>query len=259
MLRIFTLLLVFFLAMTNISICQGAGADATIYFYNPETNIDNFSNLKKEFDEYLSDEGNYEFQPFDNQKAFEQNLNKKGNVFLLSSWHFDALVQQKIPLQIALIGTFHKIAKQKKILNAKKNITRFTMLKNTVVAGAGSEDYIRSILQQIDGAQYSKLAKNITILTVPKDSDALSAIGFGAASAAVFAENNLKILESFNSSLYKQLHNLGSSEANYLLIVATLGKPTKEESKLIEVLYNMAQKETNHKLNMLGLDGWQRK
>lgn len=255
--RIFTLFFTLFLVLAG-SYCPACfGTGVTIFFYNPETNIDNFATLKTEFESYLSNQGNYQFQPFDDKKNFEETLNKKGNIYLLSSWHFDALQQQKIPLQIALIGTFKGNSTQRKTLSAKKDIIDFSMLKNATIAGAGSEFYIRSILQQIGGEKYQELADKIKIQTVPKDIDALLAVGFGVANAAISAESSLKKLETINPNLYKQLHNLGYSEKSYLLVAATLEKPGKDEAKLLEILYNMSAKETSQKsLNFLGLDGW---
>lgn len=255
--RIFTLLFSVFLFITG-SYCPACfGAGVTIYFYNPETNIDNFATLKTAFDGYLSKQAEYQFQPFDNKENFEESLNKKGNIYLLSSWHLDILQQQKIPLQVALIGSFKGNTTQRKILSAKHEIMDFSMLKNTTIAGAGSEAYIRNVLQQIDAKKYKELADNIKILAVPKDIDALMAVGFGMATAAISAESGLKRLETFNPNQYKQLHNLGYSEKSYLLVAATLGKPGKNELKALEVLYNMSATEASQKnLNLLGLDEW---
>lgn len=250
--RISTLLFSLLLFITG-SYCPACfGSGVTIYFYNPETNINNFAVLKTSFDSYLSTQGNYQFQPFDKQENFEQSINKKGNVYLLSSWHLNAL-QQRFPLQVVLIGTFKGNTAQKKILSAKKDIADFSMLKNTTLAGAGSEEYIRSVLQQIEPAKYKEISDTVKILKVPKDIDALMAVGFGMADAAIAAESSLKTLETLNLNQYKQLHSLGASEKSYLLVAATLEKPRKDETKVLEILFNMAGQKN---LNLLGLDGW---
>lgn len=250
--RIFTqfFFLLSFIAGCYSPSCLGGGV--TVYFYNPETNINNFASLKTAFDSYLSTQGDYQFQPFDKQENFENSIQKKGNIYLLSSWHLNAL-QQKFPLKIALIGTFKGNSTQKKILSAKKDIADFFMLKNTTIAGAGSEDYIRNVLQQVDPEKYKELSETIKILKVPKDIDALMAVGFGMADAAIASESSLKILESLNANQYKQLHTLGSSEKSYLLVAATLEKPGKDEAKALEILFNMTGQKN---LNLLGLDGW---
>ena len=249
--RICKLIVPLFLLVMNCISSVCFGADVTVYFYNPETNINNFALLKSSFDSYLSVYGDYQFQPFDSQDKIEQNI-RKGSIYLLSSWHLNAL-QQKFPLKIALVGTFKGNSTQKKILSVKKEMNDFSMLKNATISGAGSEEYNRSILQQIEPEKYKELADSIKILKVPKDIDALMAVGFGVADAAIAAENNLKILESLNSNQHKKLHSLGSSEQSYLLVAATLDKPDKNEMKVLNILFGMSGKKD---LNLLGLDGW---
>ncbi len=234
-----------------------SSVDPLIYFYNPETNINNFATLKTAFDTYLSTRGGYHFQPFDDRTNFEIAVKQeKGNIYMLSSWHLAALRKQNIPLEIALVRTSKGNTLQRKVLRTKPDITDVVMLKNTVVAGAGSEDYIRSVLQQIGGAGNEALVKDIKILTVPKDIDAVMAVSFGMASAAIAAESSLEKLATINPNQFQQLHNLGSSEPSYLLIAATLKKPEGSELKLLEVLQKMSETEGEKQLKLLGIDGW---
>ncbi|MGZ8245900.1 MAG: hypothetical protein ACXWT9_20065, partial [Methylomagnum sp.] len=82
-----------------------AATDPTIFFYNPETSIDNFATLKTEFDTYLAGQGGYTFQPYSDRATFEQALSgKPEGVYLLSSWHYSQL-NAKIPLEPVLVGT----------------------------------------------------------------------------------------------------------------------------------------------------------
>lgn len=229
-----------------------------IYFYNTETNINNFATLKMGFDTYLVNHGGYLFQPFDLRKNFEAVIQeKKGDVYLLSNWHLKELQQKKVPLEIALVATSKGNTLQRKVLSAKKDIVNVAMLKNTVVAAAGSEEYVHSILKQILGKAQEALLKDIKILIVPKDIDALMAVGFGMASAAISAENGLDKLAMFNPNHFRDLHSLGSSEKDYLLIAATLKKPEQQEVQLLEVLSKMSETEAGKEnLKLLGLDGW---
>jgi len=229
-----------------------------IYFYNPETNINNFATLKTVFDTYLVNHGGYYFQPFDVRENFEAVIKeKKGDIFLLSSWHLKALQQKNVPLEIALVGTSKGNTMQRKVLSAKKDIADVSMLKNTVVAGAGSEEYIHSVIKQILGKDQEALLKDIKILTVPKDIDALMAVGFGMATAAISAENGLNKLAMINPNQFRELHSLGFSEKDYLLIAATLKKTDQQEAQLLEVLRRMPEaNEGEENLKLLGIDGW---
>jgi hypothetical protein len=243
-----TLLFIFSILIASCKTAQ-SGEGVFIYFYNPETNINNFATVKTAFDTYLVEQGGARFQP-----AVKQS---KGNIYLLSSWHLNALREQNIPLEITLIGTSKGSTLQRKVLSAKKEIANVTMLKNTMVAGAGSEKYIYSVLQQILGKEHETLLKDIKILTVPKDIDAVMAVNFGMATAAISSESSLNKLALINPNQYQQLHSLGYSEKSYLLVAATLKKPEVQENQLIDILRKMSDSiEGEKSLKLLGIDGW---
>lgn len=255
--RIFSIFFIFFVFITGGYWSAYSNVRPIIYFYNTETNINNFATLKMAFDIYLVNHGGYYFQPFDLRENFEAVIQKKGDIYLLSSWHLKALQQKKVPLEIALIGTSKGNTKQRKVLSAKKDIIDVAMLKNTVVAGAGSEEYIQSVLKQILGKEHEALLKDIKILIVPKDIDAVMAVGFGMATAAISAESGLDKLAMMNPNQFRELHSLGFSEKDYLLIAATLKKPDQQEAQLLEVLRKMSETEEGEaNLKLLGIDGW---
>jgi hypothetical protein len=255
--RIFSIFFIFFVFITGGYWSVYSNERPLIYFYNTETNINNFATLKMAFDIYLVNHGGYYFQPFDVRENFESVIQKKGDIYLLSSWHLKALQQKKVPLEIALIGTSKGNTTQRKVLSAKKDITDVAMLKNTVVAGAGSEEYIQSILKQILGKEHESLLKDIKVLIVPKDIDAVMAVGFGMAAAAISAESGLDKLAMMNPNQFRELHSLGFSEKDYLLIAATLKKPDQQEAQLLEVLQKMSEEEAGEaNLKLLGIDGW---
>ena len=94
-----------------LTLCLGQksiAAPSSLYFYNPESNLNDFRSLKTGFDNYLSF-GTYKFQPFDNQETFEQFLKtRKNGVFFMSSWHYQNLLKQGyVNLQPILVGTLN--------------------------------------------------------------------------------------------------------------------------------------------------------
>jgi ABC-type amino acid transport substrate-binding protein len=254
----YTLLLIIsvFLAGSFSSVFSNAGA--VVYFYNPETNINNFATLKTVFDSYLSTQGGFYFQPFDDKNNFEVVVKQKNaDVYLLSSWHLEALQKQNIPIEAYMCGTYRGNFMQRKALSAKKDIANTAMLKDTVIAGSGSEEYTRSILKQILGKENESLLEHIKILTVPKDIDALMAVSFGMATAAISAESSLAKLAAINPNQFQQLHNLGFSEKTYILIAASLKKTDPKQTQLLEILRKMSDTSTGEKsLKLLGIDGW---
>lgn len=228
----------------------------TVYFFNPETNINNLASLKKEFDTYLSGFGPYRFQPFGDRETFEKNIARKENgIFLLSSWHYKKL-KEKFSFKPVLLGTSKGKVTHIKILSAKKKINRIELLKKKKIASSGSEEYTRNILKMIFGEGQDDLLNSIKVLKVPKDIDALIAVGFGMASAALTTEASLSLLAEINKKQYKLLKPLASSEDLFLPVVAIMGKLNEDNSALLEILEKMGEEEKGKKkMNMLGLDG----
>ena len=137
-----------------------AGSRQTIYFYNPEININNFASLKKEFDTYFSSYGEYQLQPFSEREIFEKvAVSKNDGIFIISSWHYKKL-KETIPIEPVLVAVSKNKSTCRKILSAKKNINNLTSLKNSNIASASSEDYTRNIIKQM-------LVKPATVLCAP--------------------------------------------------------------------------------------------
>ena len=230
----------------------------TVFFYNPESSVDNFAALKTEFDGYLASQGAYSFQPFSERLTFENMLaNKAQGVFLLSSWHY-AQLNAKTPLSAVLVGVVNGQTLQRKIL-ISRDLPDISALSTATIAGAGSEEYLRGQLQQMLGNQFAELSKKIKLLTVPKDIDALMAVGFGVATAAIASENSFSKLALINPKQHAQLKTLASGEKSPLLIAAVAKPQQQEEAPLLNAIEKMSQQPGGEKkLKMLGLDGWKR-
>lgn len=247
--------------LLGLSLClpaYAAGTAKTVFFYNPESSVDNFAALKTEFDSYLTQQGQYSFQPFSERNTFETMLSDNApGVYLLSSWHFSQL-NAKTPLAAVLVGVIKGEMQQRKIL-LSKDANDLSALAGVTLAGAGSEVYLRSQLQQMLGSKYAALLPKIKLLTVPKDIDALMAVGFGMATAAIAAESSLNKLAVINPKQHAQLKTLASGEKNFLLIAAVTKSQQADEIPLLKVIETMGQQPTGeNKLKMLGLDGWKR-
>ncbi len=229
----------------------------TIYFYNPETNINNFASLKKEFDTYLSTFGEYQLQPFSERETFDRIIaGKRDGIFLVSSWHYKKL-KETIPIEPVLVAISKNKSTYRRVLSVKKNLNDFNSLRSITVASASSEDYTKNILKKMLGESNEDLVDSIKILTVPKDIDALMSVGFGVAGAAFTTENSLTKLAVINQKQYEMLKQLAISEEILLPIVA-IPKPANHDCKeLLKIIKEMGMiSEGKNKLSMLGLDRW---
>ena len=230
----------------------------TIYFYNPESNINNFVLLKNEFDKYLSEHGQFTFQPFSDKETFEKFAAKrKDGIFLISSWHYQDL-SKKIHIEPVFIGILEGKPIQRKILFAKGDITNVDSLMGKSIASSGSENYTKNILLQMLGKEKEDIINSLNILTVPKDIDALMAFGFGMANAALTTEHTQKKLSKINPKLCDMLNELACT-VTYLQIVAA-PKPSDENiQQLLSLIAKMTSSlEGRKSLKMISLDGWKK-
>ncbi|MBF0288469.1 MAG: hypothetical protein HQM14_11685 [SAR324 cluster bacterium] len=239
------------------------GADNEVYFYNPESNVNNFTALKREFDRYLQSLGNYRFVPFNHIQFFEKHLQidqtakmHKNAVYLLSSWYYKNLILH-YPLHAALIGTIKGKVTQKKILSAQQTISSLQLLQGTNITSAGNQDYTKNILIELMGEDKRKIVSTLQILSVPNDIDALIAVGFGLSHAALTTEYSRSIWASINPQLSQTLNTLAISKDLLLPVVAIPEKPTSGTLELLKVIERMEQEKKGLMLlQMLGLDGW---
>ena len=234
---------------------------STIYFYNPETNINNFASLKTEFDQYLSSHGSFQFQPFSDRKSFEKFIvGRSDGIFLISSWHFRQLKRNfPIDMQARLVGVSKGKATYEKILTTKNNIINVDLLKGKIVASSGNEDYTKKVLLQMHGEGKKNVVDSMKILTVPKDIDALMAVGYGMADSALTTESSLTKLEAINPKQYGFLRPLAKSEEILLPIIAAPKKPDENIKLLLAIIEKMETVlDGKKKLKMLGVDGWKK-
>lgn len=231
----------------------------TIYFYNPETNINNFVSLKNSFDMYLSKFSDYQFQPFNDKKIFEKSIvDDIHGIYLLSSWHFQYLPDD-INIQPIMVGVSNGQSSQKKILSVKQNITNIRSLNGKTIASSGDEQYTRKLLLEMLGDENLDILQSIKLILVPKDIDALMAVGFGMASAAISSGRSLKILEKINLKQYQLLRPLLESQLNYLTLAAISISGNKSAAELLDILEKMGINPAGEiRLRMIGLDGWRR-
>jgi hypothetical protein len=228
----------------------------TIYFYSSETNINKFKSLKMEFDSYLAQFGDYEFQPFNDRKTFEEHVkDKQQSLLLLSSWHY-ALIHKEYSLKPVLVGVKKDQKYQKRILVTSDSSADLESVKTGQIASASSVQHTISTLKEIFNGK--EAAEDFKILTVPKDIDALMSVGFGMAKSALTTESSLENLKMLNPPLYKKMRILGESKESLLLIVAVPETFATGAEEIIHIIQEMATNPDGEKrIRMLGLDGWQ--
>ena len=223
----------------------------TIYFYSSENTINNFKSLKMEFDRYLKKYGPYEFQPFSDRETFEKQIkDNKHCLLFLSSWHYSNIYKD-YALRAVLVGTRNGKKYQERILVATDETA-----KAGRIASASSLQHTSGCLQEM---LKGKNTVDITsILTVPKDIDALMSVGFGMSKFALTTRNSLNELKMANQTLHQQLKILADGEESLLLIGAVPEQFMHDARIIVTIIQNMAtDQDGKEKLRMIELDGWQ--
>jgi hypothetical protein len=250
--RRIAILLSFCAAVLPITIAAFAITNSTtIYFYSSESTINNFKSLKMEFDRYLTGYGPYEFQPFSDRYTFENQVKKRGQcILLLSSWHYNKIYKE-YGLKAILVGTRNGKKYEERILVASDET-----VKVGSIASASSIQHTDSCLQTM---LKDKSAVDITsILTVPKDIDALMSVGFGMSKFALTTRNTLTELKMANPMLYQKLKILAEGEESLLLVVAIPEQFTQDVKGIVTIIQNMAaDPDGKERLRMIEIDGWQ--
>lgn len=223
----------------------------TIYFYSSESTINNFKSLKMEFDRYLNNYGSYEFQPFSDRETFENQVKKRKQcILLLSSWHYNKIFKE-YGLKAILVGTRNGKKYEERILVASDET-----VKVGSIASASTIQHTDSCLQTM---LKDKSTVDITsILTVPKDIDALMSVGFGMSKFALTTRNTLTELKMANPMLYQKLKILAEGEESLLLVVAVPEQFNQDVKGLVTIIQNMAASpDGKERLRMIEIDGWQ--
>ncbi|MCX6073832.1 MAG: hypothetical protein NTY39_05885 [Campylobacterales bacterium] len=215
-----------------------------VYLYTPEINVNNFKSLKTSFDAYLSAFGNYEFQPFNDKETFEKYLKKTNSIAILSSWHYREIAK-RYNLEALLVAQRKGYITDKKILVGAKNIT----LKG-VVTSAYDKEYTNDVLSNITNNK----SKELSVLKVPKEIDALMSVGFGMSRFALVSKDSFILLQNINPILAKDLTIYYESDPEYRTILAC-NEIDKEENKLVDIFKNMGLSDNGKNiLNMIGVD-----
>ncbi len=228
----------------------------TIYFYNPEINTTRNVVLKTVFDQYLKEKGKFQFQPVDSRDTIEGLIqNDKNAIFIISNWHFDQLKEQSAPTNPVLRG----------VKNGSDTYRKFLVVKNTntppetmTIATSGSVPFSQSILADIYPNHTPKQLDKPKFLLVPKDIDALMAVGFGLADAALASELSLETLSTLYKAQHQQLHILGNSRPLKRLLVIHHKAESSVKADAIAALNDMSKSNKGlQALHILGLNGWQ--
>jgi hypothetical protein len=226
-----------------------------VLFYNSETNINNYKQLKIVFDNFFKKIGNYSFQPINDQIIFEHQLkDNQYGLLIISSWYYNTLVD-RFSIYPALIAHRNGMKTQQIILIKKRTgqkTTRSGLAKGNV-ASSMSKGFSQSMLHSILIDHH--VNHQFKLLCVPKDIDALMAVGFGMSTYALSTYHSFHNLSKINPSLFNNLKCIGKKVDSFLMVCAVFNH--QKDLQLIDAFVNINNTpEGKNAIKMLGIDGF---
>ncbi len=238
-----------------------AAENYQIYYFSPESNINNYSLLKREFDQYLADQGPFRFQPFADSATFSEIiLAEQNGLYLMSSWQYEQL-KTEVDLCPLMVGMADGKVYHNYFLIVPEQIESINELANVTLASSSSETFSQTILSQAlqaTPAQENKLP-TVRFLMVPKDIDALMAVSFGMARGALVSAVSYSDFKNINPQQASSLKILAKGQKHLLPILTATTLQDSRAGSCARALEKMQENKAGRiRLKMLGLDGWRR-
>lgn len=229
--------IIFFLFITHVW-----AEPKKVYFYTTESNISDFKSLKVSFDKYLKYFGKYEFQAFSKKETFEKYLKKDDVILILSSWHYQQIIE-KHSLKAKLVAL-----KKQSITDTKVLVGRIGSTYTGTVTSAYSRQYSKKLIDNFTKTD------TLELLIVPKEIDALMSVGFGMNEFALVSRDSFELMKKVNTHLSEQLIVFNESSPTYRMLVASKLRD-EHDKKLIDIFTTMNLKDEGKKiLDILGID-----
>jgi len=227
------------------------------FFFSPDFGPGNLSGLTEAAEAYF-DEAEYDvgFQPFARFEDFEREYVRRKPQFVVAP---QRVVKDRC-LSSKLLPLAHPVRGGqgfgRRSLMAGPAISKTSGLKNGSVAATlpSGSDTIRSAAL----AQLRHDFPSIRIIPVPKDIDALLAVGFGQVDAAFVSNTQFGQLAKINPRLTDKLHDLGyTEEIPFPTVYATEFATPQDIEGLRSAMHTINETGTGKRLTaLLGYDGW---
>lgn len=185
--------------------------DTTLYFYSPEFGPGNLSVLTEAVDSFFADSGlKIEFQPFARLEDFRGEIQATPPTFVIApEW---VTKHECIDRRLTAIvqPTAGGLISGRRALMAGHSIDSAKQIANGSVAAAVAD--FGDDREDVSMGRFRADHPSVNVIPVPKDIDALLAVGFGQVDAAFVSLAQFQMLERVNPNLTAKLHEIGYSQ-----------------------------------------------
>lgn len=230
---------------------------ATIVLYDPSTNHQAVDQILRWFNRYLAASlPGHEFAVVTKPEVFRKLLDQKSTAYAMVSSSLLEL-DHGVGLSPMLVPTSEGAQTFRKVLvdlgeGSAKDLAGKRIA--TVLAAGEPESGLRKVLEA-----GGVTVKGALILRLSKDLDALLAINFGQAQAALVAESSLGVFRKMSPATAGKMRVLWKSEPIMRPpLCAVEGRQTEAQREALrQAILRMSQSEQGRKAMLsLGFDGW---
>jgi hypothetical protein len=251
-----TLLLSILLGVSEIA---RAASLNTLYFYSPEVSTSRNTVLKGTFDHYFLQKGQHRFQPVENQNVFEDLLlSHQADALIMSSFHFSLLAENEPTLLSHYVPVLQgekngSDVYQRLLVSMNEGLT----LQGRKLATSSNALLTTKLLDRIFPGSASTKFENLNILEVPKDIDALMAVGLGLADFALTTNDSLSTLSTLYKEQYSRVRIIGKSLQQKRMVLILSKKVVETGTQWGDLVYSMPESPLGKRaLKLLSLDSW---
>lgn len=236
-------------------------ATKDFFYYNPDSLQSNLAHLKSELDQLFARAGYpINFQPFAHHIDFNKKTYEKKPAFLLVPVWYLKKHGSRLNLHPILKPVHNNSDHYQKTLMVTKSsgITNLDIQHRSLAMttmGPNGE----AILNQVLFSRYGIDANRMSIVTVPKDSDALFALTLGQVDMALVTKQNIDQLKKINPNIVKSLKAIDTSSPIPLPLLCYMrGRVTQQELQNFKRIFlNLGKQKSDLKaMEMLQIDEW---
>jgi len=247
---------VLFLATLASPVVAAAERDE-FFFYSPEVGSGNLSLLKQAAEKFFADAGlDVGFQPFARLEDLESRFAERRPAYLLAPrW---ALTRDCLGAELTPVA---RPVRDGRMFDRRALLAGRTIATVEQLAGGSIATTVPAIEAERGSIGLTRFRgdhPDVRIIPVPKDVDALLALGFGQVDAAFVSMAQLEMLSRVNPSLTGSLHEIGYSDHTpFPLIYATDSADAEMSARLADALAGAVGSVRGRRLaTLLGYDQW---
>lgn len=259
------LLLVFLLLLFAFVNLQ-ASEPASIFFYNPDANIENLELLIRTFQNYFLEEmDNFRIQPFVNVETLVNvSLQRSPGFLIVPYWNFKLLEKDQAFRSAEVKGVLTPLSsashyfKKFVLVNENSPFNDVANLSGRIAStslGLQSIDFLNEFLFKDRISDFSALQFTWT----RKDVDSLLALRFNQVQIAIINERTYEETKSNQPQMVAGMRILETSEDIPEVVLVRLNKNTDDNTaqKMENLFLNMHNSEEGKAiLNLLGYEKW---